>query len=310
MKKIIFLAVTLLASLSSLSQLFFENGGLIVDNQQNNDYPIMVSGLSQSMLNSNLGVVQVCVNISHPLDSDFNVSLVSPDGTFINVFSGIVGSDNDFTDTCFNQSALNSINTGIAPFTSVFKPQETLGNLNNNQDGNGVWKLRILDSFLQDEGTLINWSITFGSNASTPALFSSSNLPIVLITTSNAIVNEPPVIGFMKIIDNGTGVTNNVTDTPNNYNGKIKIELRGNYSQSLPQKPYKVTTINTNESDLNVSLLGMPLEHDWNLIANYNDKVFMRNQLAYKLFNEMGHYATRNKYCEVVVNGSYQGVFY
>lgn len=308
MKKIIVILIVLITHFN-YSQTFNGSGGTIIDNQQNNDFPITINGLSQNSLNANFGVVQVCLNIEHTWDSDLNVSLVAPDGTSVNLFSGIGGDQDNFTNTCLLQSSTNSISNNSAPFSGTFKPQETIGNLNNNQNGNGIWKLRILDVFAQDQGTLLNWSITFGTNASTPFAFTSSNLPIVLITTSSTILDEPAIIGTMKIIDNGVGAMNNITDSPNNYNGKVSIEIRGNYSQSLPQKPYKITTLNTDETENNVSLLGMPQEHDWALIANYNDKVFMRNQLAYKLFNEMGHYATRNKHCEVVVNGSYQGIF-
>jgi subtilisin-like proprotein convertase family protein len=308
MKKILVLLI-LFYSLCCFSQTFSGTGGVITDNQQDIDFPLNVTGLSQNTLNSNLGVVQVCLNINHTWDSDLKVSLVAPDGTSVALFSG-VGSDQDnFTNTCLSQSSTNLISTYSAPFSGTFKPEESLGNFNNGQNGNGVWTLRIVDVFGQDEGNLLNWSVTFGANASIPFVFTASNLPIVIITTDTTILDEPAIVGTMKIIDNGTGATNYVTDTPNNYNGSISIELRGNYSQSLPQKPYKITTLNTDGTENNVSLLGMPIEHDWALIANYNDKVFMRNQLAYKLFSEMGHYATRNKHCEVVVNGSYQGVF-
>jgi subtilisin-like proprotein convertase family protein len=296
-------------SFCCFSQTFSGTGGIITDNQQNIDFPLTVSGLSQNILNTNLGVVQVCLNINHTWDSDLKVSLVAPDGTSVTLFSGIGSDQDNFTNTCLSQSSTNLISTYSAPFSGTFKPEESLGNFNNGQNGNGVWILRIVDVFGQDEGTLLNWSITFGGNASIPFVFTSSNLPIVIINTDTTILDEPAIIGTMKIIDNGTGATNYVTDTPNNYNGSISIELRGNYSQSLPQKPYKITTLNADGTENNVPLLGMPAEHDWALIASYNDKVFMRNQLAYKLFSEMGHYATRNKHCEVIVNGSYQGVF-
>jgi hypothetical protein len=53
----------------------------------------------------------------------------------------------------------------------------------------------------------------------------------------------------------------------------------------------------------------MPAENDWVLTANYNDKAFLRNYLAFDLFTKMGHYAPRTAYCEVVVNGDYQGIY-
>jgi subtilisin-like proprotein convertase family protein len=311
MKKIFTLCYFLLFINSVVAQTFSGTTGAISDDGQPNEFLINVASLSTSTLNSTLGLTQVCFDITHTYDSDLNIFLVAPDGTSINLVSGIGGSDDDFTNTCLNQSAPTLINAGRAPFTGIFKPQETLGNINNGQNGNGLWKLRIIDIYPDaDTGAVINWSITFGGNATTPFVFTTSNLPIIIINTNGvAIVDEPSINATMGIIDNGLGNTNSVTDTPNNYNGNILIEYRGNYSQSLPQKPYKIETIDSANSELDVALLGMPEEHDWVLIANYNDKVFMRNSLAYNLFSNMGNYATRNKFCEVVVNGSYQGVY-
>jgi hypothetical protein len=53
----------------------------------------------------------------------------------------------------------------------------------------------------------------------------------------------------------------------------------------------------------------MPPENDWILLANYNDKTFLRNFLAFEIFMEMGHYSTRSRYCEVVINNEYQGIY-
>jgi hypothetical protein len=141
-------------------------------------------------------------------------------------------------------------------------------------------------------------------------VFTSSNLPIVIISTNNvSIPDEPKIPGTMKIIDNGPGQINHITDLGNVYDGNIGIEIRGSYSASLPQKPYAVETRDITQNDSAVSLFGFPEESDWVLLANYNDKVFMRNALAFKLFNEMGQYASRTRFCEVTVNGVYQGIY-
>lgn len=310
MKKNILL-LTFLFLLSTIqSQNFSGTTGIISDDGLANDFSATVSGLTPSTLNSAFGLVQVCLNIDHSYDADLSVFLVAPDGTTINLFSVIGGGDDNFTATCLSQTATASINTGVAPFTGTYKPQETIGNANNNQNGNGVWKLRIFDSYPQDQGTLTSWNITFGVNAPTPFVFTTSNLPIVLVNTFGSQINDASAINAtMKIIDNGIGNMNSVTDIPNNYDGKITIKLRGAYSSILPQKPYKFETVDALNVEQNVSLLGMPVENDWSLIANYNDKVFMRNNLAYKLFTDMGHYAARNQYCEVLLNGSYQGIY-
>ncbi|MBC7607310.1 MAG: CotH kinase family protein [Burkholderiales bacterium] len=307
--KLLFLFL-LFATAVTHSQTFSGTVGIITDDGQANDFTLAASGLSSNQLNASLGLVQVCLNITHSYDSDLNVFLIAPDGTSINLFAGIGGSDDNFSDTCLNQSAANSINTGVAPFTGTFKPQENIGDCNNGQDGNGIWKLRILDTYAQDQGTVDNWSITFGANAVSPFVLTSSNLPILLINTGGILIqNDPAINASMGLIFNGEGNLNTVTDAPNNYSGGISIEFRGAYSQSLPQKPYKIETVDANNLQQDVSLLGMPAEHDWVLIANYNDKVFMRNTLAYTLFSEMGNYAARSKYCEVVLNGKYQGIY-
>jgi len=141
-------------------------------------------------------------------------------------------------------------------------------------------------------------------------LFTQSNIPIVVIDTYGVpIPDEPKIPGTMKIIDHGPGQVNYVADSGNIYTGNIGIEIRGHFSAILPQKPYAIETRDADDNDLEVPLFGFPEESDWVLLANYNDKVFMRNTLAFKLFNDMGEYASRTKFCEVVVNGVYQGIY-
>ena len=94
----------------------------------------------------------------------------------------------------------------------------------------------------------------------------------------------------------------------NNYNGKIGIEIRGSSSQQFPKKQYAVETRDLAGNDLDVSLLGFPAESDWILFAPYNDKSLMRDVLVYKIAASMGRYASRSKFCEVVLNDEYVGV--
>ena len=96
-------------------------------------------------------------------------------------------------------------------------------------------------------------------------VFTSSNLPIVILTTNNnqAIPSEPKINGTMKIIYNGPGVRNYVTDPANNYNGNIGIEKRGAYSSSLPQKPYSIELRDAQLLQKDTVILGMDPEHDW-----------------------------------------------
>jgi CotH kinase protein/Secretion system C-terminal sorting domain len=140
----------------------------------------------------------------------------------------------------------------------------------------------------------------------------SSNLPIIKVNTNGkTIYNEPKILADMELIYNGVGKINNVSDKPTGYLGKTGIEFRGSTSQQLfPKKPYGIELwVDSTEKTRKVALLGMPEESDWVLNATYNDKTLMRDVLAYDLANRMGRYATRSRYCEMVINDKYEGLY-
>jgi hypothetical protein len=140
--------------------------------------------------------------------------------------------------------------------------------------------------------------------------FASSNLPIIVINTNGqGISDEPGIIADMGIIYNGPDVRNNVTDPFNNFNGKIEVELRGESSQMFPKKSLKIETRDAAGNNLNAALLGMPPENDWVLYAPYTDKTFLRDVMTFKIGNDMGRYAPRTRFAELVINGDYVGVY-
>ena len=152
--------------------------------------------------------------------------------------------------------------------------------------------------------------------------YTNSNLPIVIIDTDKnpntgkpiEIPDNPKILATMKIIFRPDGSRNYITDQNNpnylNYNGRIGIEIRGSSSQSLPKKPYGLTTLNNdNVTSNNVSILGMPKENDWVLNSIAFDPSLIRNYLSYDLSRSIGNYAARGEYCEVVINGDYKGLY-
>ena len=151
--------------------------------------------------------------------------------------------------------------------------------------------------------------------------FESSNLPIVLIETdpgtngvSQEIPDDPRVLGTMTIINRPDNARNFVTDATTeefvDYQGRISIETRGSSSQTLPKKPYGFSTRSDDDSkNDNVKLLGMPKENDWILNSFAFDDSMMRDFISYQIAREMGQYATRLVYCEVVINGDYRGLY-
>jgi hypothetical protein len=185
-----------------------------------------------------------------------------------------------------------------------------MGAVNNGQNPNGTWYLRMSDNYGADEGVLINWSITFGAAPADYFEFSESDLPIVVINTNgNTIDYDIKITADMGIVYNGPGNRNHLIDPFNEYNGKIGIEYRGNYSLSLPQKPYSIELIDNLGVAIDSSIFGMPAENDWLLLANYNDKSFARNALPNETFASMGNYGVRSHHVDVVLNGEYQGIY-
>lgn len=149
----------------------------------------------------------------------------------------------------------------------------------------------------------------FGQQNENEVEFQSSNLPIIIIETDGQRINsESKITATMKVIDYG-GERNNVTDSANNYDGHIAIKLRGNSSLSFPQKRYTLETRLPDGKNNNVELLGLPKENDWVLLAPYNDVSMLRDVFAFNLWNEMGHWGSHTRYAELVLNGSYQGVY-
>lgn len=137
-----------------------------------------------------------------------------------------------------------------------------------------------------------------------------SNLPLLIIDTKGqAIPNEPKITASLKVIDNGPGQLNGLWDDATDYEGSMGIELRGQSSLSFPKLSYGIEIRTAASADTNVSLLGMPAEADWVLSASYSDKSMMRNAITYQLGREMGRWQPRFKYCEVYLNGSYNGIY-
>ena len=142
-----------------------------------------------------------------------------------------------------------------------------------------------------------------------PFVFNESNLPIVVIDTDGQeILDDPRIVVHMGIIDNDSAI-NNIDDPFNGYDGLISIEIRGSSSQMFPKKQYALETQDIDGENLNVSILGMPEENDWILHAPYSDKSLLRNFLAYELARDMGRYASRTRFCELVINGDYKGLY-
>ena len=86
----------------------------------------------------------------------------------------------------------------------------------------------------------------------------------------------------------------------------IEIRGRGNSTWFLhPKKPYQI------KFDDKTPFLGMPADKRWLFLAEYSDKSFMRNRIAF----EMGYlskleWTPESDFAEVFLNGQHQGLYH
>lgn len=270
-------------------------------------FNLTVNGLTNNYLTGTFGLEWVRISLTCENTHNISVLLLAPDNTEV-VLTNQITWGTDYSNTYFKDNATYFMNEGYGTYTGYFRPDEYIGVINNGQYGNGLWRLKIVNRN-GSSGTLSSWALRFSTTPSAPFTFTTSDLPLILINTNGQIIpDEPKIAAVMRIIDNPSGI-NSLTDTPT-FTSNIGIEIRGQSSQSVVKKSYGITSRDVNGADVDVSIFGMPLEEDWVLIANYNDKSLIRNALAYELTRETGRYASRTQFCEVFINNQYRGVYH
>lgn len=128
------------------------------------------------------------------------------------------------------------------------------------------------------------------------------NIPVVRITTVNGagIYDKENYVDGTITIEDPEKLYSEVTE----FSAAMGIRGRGNSTWSFPKKPWKV------KLKEKASLLGMPADKEWCLLANYADRTLLRNIVAMKLSEICGFpWTPRMHSVEVYLNGSYQGVY-
>ncbi len=157
----------------------------------------------------------------------------------------------------------------------------------------------------------------------TAVSFTSSNLPIVIIDLDERMKDKQEdtrVKADMKIIWHRDGSRNYMSDVQDpeklqnsaivDYNGFIGIKYRGNSSYNMAdKKPFGMQTWNASLKKNKISILGMGADSDWALLSSYADKSLMRDIFTFDILKGYLDYVPTGRYCEVVLNGIYQGVY-
>ena len=128
-----------------------------------------------------------------------------------------------------------------------------------------------------------------------------SNLPVLYINTpdNTPILDKENWIGESKVLLKDPDGT--ITDL-----GAASIRGRGNSTWSYAKKPYAL------KLDKKTSLLGMPKDKRWDLLANYLDRTRLRNDIALEMGRRLTGLAwtPRGRFVELVLNGVFVGNYY
>jgi hypothetical protein len=134
--------------------------------------------------------------------------------------------------------------------------------------------------------------------AAAPAPVASNVLPKMYVSTENKedVTSTEDYLKAVVRIESDNAAEALTVNT--------EIRGRGNTTWGMPKKPYRL------KLSAAASLLGMPAERNWALLANYADKTLVRNKLAMTLGAQAGlPYNPRSRYVELYVNDQYEGVY-
>lgn len=126
------------------------------------------------------------------------------------------------------------------------------------------------------------------------------HIPVIRLTATAPIVDKKNYVdGTITVLD-PEKIYSEVTE----WKADMGIRGRGNSTWGWPKKPWKI------KLDKKSSILGMPEDKEWALLANYADRTLLRNIVAMKLSEMCGFaWTPRIRSVEVYLNAEYQGVY-
>lgn len=128
------------------------------------------------------------------------------------------------------------------------------------------------------------------------------------VTYTTASSGETTITAGMKVIGEDTAVWHHANGAAN-VESAIQIRIRGNSSRSFDKPSYAIRLVDDTGANAPQSLMGMDSHHEWVLYGPWLDKTAVRNYMFYNLAGEMMDYAPNVRYCEVIVDGVYQGLY-
>lgn len=146
-----------------------------------------------------------------------------------------------------------------------------------------------------------------------------THLPLVKIDTKGQKLDfVEEILASMEIVDHTGG--HNHLDGEASLETDLLIKMRGNSSSRFDKKQYRLTFVDSSAygsstenlqelEHVSHKVMGMPPESEWILNGPFLDKTLLRNYLMYNLSGELMDWAPNVRYCEVFLDGEYQGIY-
>jgi hypothetical protein len=145
--------------------------------------------------------------------------------------------------------------------------------------------------------------LTLGSTSYTMTV-AYSDLPIVYLTTPD----HQGITSKTTYVEKSTFVMGNTEGGKQDLtvSEAMNIKGRGNSTWSYPKKPYAI------KFEKKQSILGLPNDKSWVLLANWMDRTVMRNAVAFTIAKKtkaLG-WTPNGDFVDVVLNGKFIGNYY
>lgn len=109
------------------------------------------------------------------------------------------------------------------------------------------------------------------------------------------------------IVDNQT--RNNHPSDEATLTTTAQIRVRGHSSRLFEKSPYQLDFVDENGEAAPAAVMGMPAHSEWVLYGPYLDKSLVRNYMWYNFAGEVMEWAPNVRYCELILNGEYRGLY-
>ena len=154
-----------------------------------------------------------------------------------------------------------------------------------------------------------------------------THLPLIIIDTDGKTIPGEPIVdenrqeigftvdengeelttSFISVVDNETS-NNHPSDNPKIASSAL-IRIRGNSSRYFDKKNYLIRFTKDDGSYENYPVAGMDAHYEWALHGPFLDKSLIRNYMWYNIAGEIMDYAPNVRFCELILNGEYQGLY-